>query len=135
MRYYYANNGVTAYLIRDVRNKNPKNDCPLQWYITCKRKRVYYSTGFSMPPAQWERFEKAEEADFKFKNKMLDLKDYNDSIYKFFNDVLKKNIKKLSDGNNYSFEALNALLGRSDIQSLNDALKKSDFTRSNKLRS
>ena len=65
MKYYYANNGVTAYLMRDIRNKNADFSCTIRWCVTFKRKRVYYSTGISMDAVQWERFEKADEADLR----------------------------------------------------------------------
>ena len=43
-------------------------------------------------------------------------------MQKFLDEVLKKHIKDLADKNNFSFEALDSLLGRSDVKSLNDAL-------------
>lgn len=119
MKYYFSSNGITAYLMRDVRKKQIDDVCPLRWCITYKRKRAYYSTGKSLNLRDWDRFEKADEADFNFKTKTLDLKEIKTSISNYFNGTLKPILSKLE--NNFSFEALNQSLGKSDILSLNDA--------------
>lgn len=36
MKFYYSNNGITVKLVRDIRNKNPENECPLRWRVTYK---------------------------------------------------------------------------------------------------
>ena len=119
MKYYFSSNGITAYLMRDVRKKQINDVCSLRWCVTHKRKRVYYSTGKALNLNDWERFEKANEADFNFKTKALDLKETKNSISNYFNGTLKPILEKIE--NNFTFEALNQRLGKSDILSVNDA--------------
>ncbi len=58
--------------------KNIDDICPLKWCVTHKRKHVYMLTEKSLNLIDWQRFELAEEKDFKFKTKCFDL----DNIYK-----------------------------------------------------
>lgn len=122
MKLYYSNNGVSAYLMRDVRNKKSENECSLRWCVTYKRKRVYYSSGKTLNRKNWELFEKSEESDFNFKTKALHLKGIKSDLENYF-DLLKREIKKLVDEDNFSLDLLNSRLGKSDIDNLNDAFR------------
>jgi hypothetical protein len=121
MKYYYSNNGVTAYLMRDVRKKNPNDQCPLRWCITYKRKRAYYSTGIFLDETDWSLFENSAELDFNFKTKARHLKEHKDDLGRYFETKLKPVVKELAA--DFSFEALNAKLGKSDILNVNDAFQ------------
>jgi integrase/recombinase XerD len=121
MKYYYANNGITAYLMRDIRKKDPASECPLRWCITYKRKRVYYSTGIFLNETDWNLFENSAELDFNFKTKARHLKEHKDDLGRYFETKLKPVIKELAA--DFSFEALNAKLGKSDILTVNDAFQ------------
>lgn len=121
MKYYFSDNGVTVRLIRDVRKKNAEGDCPLKWCVTYKRKRVYYSTGKSLNLKDWQRFEDAEEADFNFKTKALDMKELKVDLEEYFENSLKPIVKDLKY--RFSFEALNSRLGKTDISNVNDAFQ------------
>ncbi|WP_161941914.1 hypothetical protein [Petrimonas mucosa] len=89
MKFYYSNNGITVKLVRDIRNKNPENECPLRWRVTYKRDSDYYSTGKVLDREDWELFEASEEADFNFKTKAAHLREHKDDIQKYFDDILK----------------------------------------------
>jgi len=109
---YKHYNGITLSLIRDIRKKNKEDSCPLKWRVTYQRKQEYYPTGFSMNLADWE--------DFQTKN----LKRHSSiriSLDQHNDDVLKPKIKTLGDKNIFTFDALNHLLGKSDILTVNDA--------------
>lgn len=114
MNYKYSNNGVSVYLMRDVRNKKNEDACTLRWCVSYKRKRSYYSTGFSLTLDEWDDF---------LNRRLSKHKEMKDSLQKFFDKVLKVHVRDLADANKFSFEALDSLLGRSDIQSVNDAIK------------
>lgn len=122
MKFYYSNNGVTLRLMRDIRKKDPEAKCPLKWCITYKRDRIYYPTGKTLDQKDWDLFEKSEEPDFNFKTKAGYLKECKDDIQEYFEETLKKKVSEL--GGNFSFAALNKTLGRSDIQTLNDAIER-----------
>ena len=111
----YSNNGLTISLVRRKRSSTDNEiERPICWRVTFKRQQVYYSTGFSFTLAEWN----------EFSNKRLSKhQETKDSLDIFFTDVLRKHAKNLSDKNKFSFEALDSLLGRSDILSLNDAHK------------
>lgn len=121
MKYYYSTNGVNVYLIRDVRKKDSKSECPLRWCVYFNRKRAYYSTGISLNETDWELFEKSDETDFNYKSKAKHLKEYKDDLNNYFEKKLKPIIKELA--NDFSFEGLNNKLGKSDILNLNDAFQ------------
>lgn len=111
----YSNNGVTISLVRRKRSAaDDEQERPLCWRVTFKRKQMYYSSGFSLTLPEWEEFQKRRISKHK---------DTKNSLENFFDKVIKKHVKDLADKNTFSFEALDALLGRSDIQSLNDALR------------
>lgn len=118
MKIYYSNNELTAYLMRDVRKRDAEGDCPLRWCITYRRQRVYYSSGKMLNGKDWEVFDNANEKDFVNGN-AKHLKELKDDLTKYFEDTLKPIIRDLSG--NFSFDALNRKLGRSDITTVNDA--------------
>ena len=94
MKFYYSNNGITVKLVRDIRNKNPENECPLRWRVTYKRDSDYYSTGKVLDREDWELFEASEEADFNFKTKAAHLREhkttYKNILMIFLNPQLKR---------------------------------------------
>ena len=133
MKYFYSNGDTTLRLMRDVRKKDPDGECPIKWCVTFRRKREYYSTGKTLDAKNWTLFELSEEPDFNFKTKALHLKEFKNDIQKYFEDTLKPIVKSLSG--NFTFEALNQLLGKSDIVTVNDAFtaKISDLIEDNKI--
>ncbi|ULB35179.1 tyrosine-type recombinase/integrase [Proteiniphilum propionicum] len=119
MKYYYSNGeGLNVRLFRDIRRRDKSGDCPLRWCITFNRKRIYYSTGKSLNADDWELFEKSEPKEFNKKN-ANHLKPLFEDLSNYFNKILEPKVKSLSD--NFSFDALNIELGKSDIKTVNDA--------------
>ncbi len=121
MKYYYSNNGVTVYLMRDVRKKNPDDQCPLRWCVTFNRKRIYYSSGKTLNRKDWETFEDSNERDFT-NGKAKHLNELKEDLTVYFDETLKPIIRELSG--NFSFDALNRKLERSDIVTVNDAFER-----------
>lgn len=121
MKFHYSNNGITAYLMRDIRKKDPEGDCPLRWCVTYKRNRRYYSTGISLNLKDWELFEASENSDFNFKTKARHLKENKNDLEVYFENKLKPIVKELID--NFTFEGLANKLGKSDISNLNEAFQ------------
>lgn len=121
MKFHYSNNGITAYLMRDIRKKDSEGDCPLRWCVTYKRNRRYYSTGISLNLKDWELFEMSENSDFNFKTKARHLKENKNDLEVYFENKLKPIVKELAD--NFTFEGLGNKLGKSDISNLNEAFQ------------
>src|SRR5690554_4669354 len=121
MKFHYSNNGITAYLMRDIRKKDSEGDCPLRWCVTYKRNRRYYSTGISLNLKDWELFEMSENSDFNFKTKARYLKENKNDLEVYFENKLKPIVKELAD--NFTFEGLGNKLGKSDISNLNEAFQ------------
>ena len=119
MKYYYSNGeGLSVRLFRDIRRRDKNNNCPLKWCITFDRERIYYSTGKSLNADDWDLFEKSGPKEFNKKN-AKHLKPLFEDLSDYFNNVLEPKVKGLS--NNFSFDALNSELGKSDIKNVNDA--------------
>ncbi len=121
MKFHYSNNGITAYLMRDIRKKDSEGDCPLRWCVTYKRNRRYYSTGINLNLKDWELFEMSENSDFNFKTKARHLKENKNDLEVYFENKLKPIVKELAD--NFTFEGLGNKLGKSDISNLNEAFQ------------
>ncbi len=121
MKFHYSNNGITAYLMRDIRKKDSEGQCPLRWCVTYKRNRRYYSTGISLNLKDWELFEVSENSDFNFKTKARHLKENKNDLEVYFENKLKPIVKELAD--NFTFEGLGNKLGKSDISNLNEAFQ------------
>lgn len=121
MKFHYSNNGITAYLMRDIRKKDSEGDCPLRWCVTYKRNRRYYSTGINLNLKDWELFEMSENSDFNFKTKARHLKENKNDLEVYFENKLKPIVKELVD--NFTFEGLGNKLGKSDISNLNEAFQ------------
>lgn len=120
MKLHFLRNGVSAYLTRDVRKKDPSAECALKWCVTYRRKQSYYQTGISLGPEDWQLFCDAEERDFDLRTKKANqLKGVKDDLTEYFEEVLKPLIKELSD--NFSFDALNTELFKGSRDSVNDA--------------
>ncbi|OJV18830.1 MAG: hypothetical protein BGO30_03385 [Bacteroidetes bacterium 41-46] len=114
MKYKYSNNGVVVSLVRDVRKKDKNEECPIRWCVYFNKKRVYYSTGFSMGLKEWN--------DFVNKN-LGKHKEIRDSLSTHLYIILQPKVKELADNGVFTHERLNQLLGKSDINSVNDAFK------------
>jgi integrase len=108
----YSLNGVTLCLIRDIRYKDNKESCPLKWRVTCKRKVVYYSTGISLLPEAWNALEVSRKPT---------IKEHRDSLQRYYDEVLKRNVKELAETDNFNFDILNVRLNHAIINTVNSA--------------
>ncbi|MPM05029.1 hypothetical protein SDC9_51310 [bioreactor metagenome] len=114
MKFKYSNNGIFITLVRDVRKKDKNDECPLRWCVCFKRKRTYYSTGFSLGLKEWN--------DFINKN-LGKHKEMRNSLSTHFDNVLKPRVRELADNGAFTHERLNQLLGKSDISTINEAFR------------
>lgn len=122
MKLHFMRNGVSAYLTRDVRKKDPSAECPLKWCVTYRRKQVYYQTGISLGLEDWQLFCDADERDFDLRTKKTyRLKEVKDDLKEYFEEILKPLIKELSD--NFSLDALNTEMFKGSRDSVNDAFE------------
>lgn len=87
---------------------------PIYWRVTHKRKQVYFFAGFSFTEKDW--------SDFVNRN-ILKHKSDKQTLQNYFDKTLRPIIDKLAEIGNFSFDALNNALGKSDITNVNDAFQ------------
>lgn len=109
----YKNRDVSLSLMRKERNKGDKFS-PVFWRVTHNRLRKYYASGFTFTAGDWN--------DFVNRN-LQKHKDIKTTLQNFQDKTLKPIIDLLVEEDNFSFEALNNKLGKSDISNLNDAFR------------
>ena len=76
--YHSTQSGITAYLMRDIRKKDPgcRRTLPAKGVprVTCNRQRESFThsplVAGKMAADEWERFEAADLKDFDYKNKL-----------------------------------------------------------------
>lgn len=110
----YSLNGVSLCLVRDVRHRDKEGDCPIKWRVTHNRKQVYYSTGINLTAVEWEGFNSSKKQT---------IKEHRDTLQRYFDEVIKKHIKELSEIDRFSFDALNIRLNKAVINSVNTAFQ------------
>jgi integrase/recombinase XerD len=110
----FNSNGISLNLTRDVRNftRNKRvllntDECPLKWCVTYQRKQVYYSTGINLNEADWIAL---NGGDGKGKTT---IKQYRETLQKYYDSTIQKNVKDLAENGTFSFELLNVRLGKS----------------------
>lgn len=109
----YKNRDVSSTLTRKVRKKGEILS-PAFWRVTYNRKHKHYSSGFEFTISDWD--------DFVNRN-LQKHKDIKSTLEKYKDETLKPIIDSLVEKNEFSFEALNKKLGKSDIVTVNDAFK------------
>ena len=110
---YYSSFGVTVNITRDSRRKDSKENCPLKWCVTYQRKRSYYKTDISLNDSDWNRFLDGSKAKV--------IKEISDSLQTYFDEVLKKQIKPISETGTFAFDSLNIKLSKSAGDNLYNA--------------
>lgn len=110
----YANNGVKVALLRKPKNKEDISVCPIYWRVTHKRKQVYFFTGFSYSEKEWNEF---------VEKNLQKHKETKRTLQAFFDKTLRGIIDPLAEADNFSFEALNNKLRKSDISNVNEAFQ------------
>ncbi|MDO9152304.1 MAG: site-specific integrase [Paludibacter sp.] len=110
----FNSNGISLNLIRDVRNftrdgrKLLKTDeCPLKWCTTFQRKQVYYSTGINLNEADWLALNGGDGT------KKAIIKEYRETLQKYYDSTIQKNLKQLAENGTFTFDLLNVRLSKS----------------------
>ena len=107
----YKNNGTSVALVRKTKSGD-NGISRIYWRVTYKQKQKYLFTGYSFSETDWKDF-----TDRSLKKH----KGTKETLQGYFDETLKPIIDKLSKANNFSFDALNIELGKSDIKTVNDA--------------
>ncbi|MDR3705789.1 MAG: site-specific integrase [Paludibacteraceae bacterium] len=110
----YSLNGVSLGLVRDTRYKDKEEACPLKWRVISKRKVFYYSSGINLLPNEWEYFETSKKPI---------LKEYRNSLQRYFDEVIKKHIRELAEIDQFTFDALNVRLNKAVVNTVNSAFQ------------
>lgn len=110
----YTSNGISLTLIRDTRYKNSEEACPIKWRVTYQRKSTYYLSGLNLLPNEWEILADSRKPS---------IREYRESLQKYYDEVLKKNIKELAETGTFSFDLLNVRLNKSVGNDLKQAFK------------
>ena len=110
----YKNRNVCVILTRKYR-ENTEEKAPVFWRITFNRKFKHYFSGFEFTEIEWDEF---VNRDLR-KHKII-----KQTLHRFLNLTLTNYIEKLIETNDFSFEALDALLKNHTTISVNEAFEK-----------
>jgi integrase len=110
----YKNRNVSVILTRKYR-ENTEEKAPVFWRITFNRKLKHYFSGFEFTDIEWDEF---VNRDLR-KHKVI-----KQTLHRFLNLTLTNYIEKLIETNDFSFEALDALLKNHTTISVNEAFEK-----------
>ena len=110
----YKNRNVSVILTRKYR-ENTEEKAPVFWRITFNRKLKHYFSGFEFTDIEWDEF---VNRDLR-KHKII-----KQTLHRFLNLTLTNYIEKLIETNDFSFEALDALLKNHTTISVNEAFEK-----------
>jgi len=108
----YSLNGVTLRLTFDKRSPDENGRYPIRWCVTYKRERTYLSTGIRLTPDEWTALGDSRKPS---------IKEHRNSLQRYYEDVIKKHVKELSETDNFTFDALNVRLSRAVIHTVNSA--------------
>lgn len=107
----YKNNGISVALVRKPKSGD-KGVSRIYWRVTYRQKQRYYFTGHFYSKEEWSEFTDRD---------LMKHREIKKTLRNYFDRTLKKIVNELSEDNNFSFEALNTRLGKSDISNVNDA--------------
>ena len=109
----YSADGVTVAIIQDTRKANMAGTYPIKIRVTYQRVRRYYSTGKTLTPEEWDKLPTAKShlyAELR--------RDVTTSF-----ELVKKSVQSLTERGDFTFNNLDALLGRAVHGALNDAFR------------
>ena len=109
----YKTNGISIALVRKTKSGDG-GISRIFWRVTYKQKQKYFFTGYLFSENEWEDLTNRD---------LRKHKDTKDTLQKYFDKTLKRIVDNLSENNNFSFEALNQRLGKSDVENVNDAFQ------------
>ncbi|WP_423148620.1 tyrosine-type recombinase/integrase [Rubrolithibacter danxiaensis] len=107
----YSIKGITVTLIRDIRKKDKKENCPIRIRVTFQRHSSFYSTGYQLCEAEWE---------ILFESKSRKLIEIRESLERVF-DITKRHVKELGETDTFSFINLNKRLTKATGDTINTA--------------
>ncbi|MFZ4798743.1 MAG: phage integrase SAM-like domain-containing protein [Bacteroidia bacterium] len=111
----FNSNNVSLNLTRDVRHRIKTDVCPLKWCVTFQRKQVYYSTGISLNEDDWN--------SLIGKGKTTFIKLHRETLQKYYDTTIKRNVKQLAENGTFSFDLLNVRLSKSVGTDLKQAFR------------
>jgi integrase len=111
--YKYAKDGVSILTILDTRRPKQSGLYPVKVQVIYNRTQKYYSTGKELSSEDWAILPSTKS------KKLLSVKDEIETSF----DKVKNAVKRLSDEDKFSFEALNVQLGKGVVSTINEAFK------------
>ena len=109
----YAKDGISVSLILDTRSPNKGGTYPVKLRVIYLRKCRYYSTGKALTPEEWDKLPTAKSRQY------AELR--RDVTTSF--ELVKKSVQSLAERGEFTFNNLDALLGRAVHGALNDAFR------------
>jgi integrase/recombinase XerD len=110
----FSLNGITLHLTFDKRRSDDNGKYPIRWCVTHKRKRMCFNTGIRLTPEEWNSLSDSRKPT---------IKEYRNSLQKYYEDVIKKHVRDLAETDNFTFELLSIRLSRTTISSINEAFE------------
>lgn len=107
----YSKDGVTVAVVLDKRRMKQTGCYPVKIRVAYRRIQKYFATGKDLSTQEWGKIEKARS------EKLITTQ--SDILSTF--DLIKKNVQELTNRGEFSFEALNILLGRKCYSTINEA--------------
>ncbi|WP_298061319.1 site-specific integrase [uncultured Rikenella sp.] len=111
--YKYAKDGVTVSSVLDTRRVKRNGHYPVKIQVTYKRIQKYYPTGKELLPEEWEKLPRVRNI------KLLEIRQDISSSF----DLIKEQVRELTDKGAFSFETLSQRLGRGSGDTLNSAFR------------
>lgn len=109
----YSKEEITVASILDTRQANQTGTYPVKIRVTNKRIRRYYSTGKTLTPEEWEKLATAKS------HTQVEIK--RDILSSF--ELVKVAVQALTERGEFSFDNLDARLGRATSGAINDAFR------------
>lgn len=105
----YSKDGITVAIILDTRRPKKDGKSPVKIRVTYLRNRVYYSTGKSLTPEQWDVLSTTKGRELSITRKDVE-NSYN---------MIRSTVEELANGGAFSLDALNARLKSAPTTSAN----------------
>ena len=109
----YAKDGISMSLILDTRSPNKGGTYPVKLRVIYMRKCRYYSTGKTLTSEEWDKLPTAKSRQYDELRR-----DLTTSF-----ELVKKSVQSLAERGEFTFNNLDALLGRAVHGALNDAFR------------
>lgn len=107
----YSKDGISVLTVQDTRKKKMSGLFPVKIQVVCNRIQRYYSTGMKLSIEDWNVLPTTKNT------KLIAIRSDIKNSY----DKVQNAAHKLVEDANFSFEALNSLLGKCSTDTLNAA--------------